>query len=662
MLTIVRNYVGYRAGLPSWLHRFLRGSPGRRKLISLLAVVTLVATSVLAGTVAMTWGSAQVDVLANGSFEQGFTSIPGCGVVGAHWGCFTNGGLASYGFYDDQWERVVFDGKHSQLIEINTKDFPAADPDRYAGIYQTVRVVPNGTYKLSLKGIIRTTEMEGDPWRYRVQVGWTKGPKADWTQVMNWEDVGWNTYYPRTEPGAFSDFQTVLRPEAEVITVYIRVWKKWGVAFQELDVNLDAISLVGPAPGMPKPQKPSMGTGGPVKPMGQAGPMDMPMRPEPGVCAGPELIYNGNFERGFNRVALGDVGRGWGAFTNGGAANYGFYDEQWERVIADGQHGQLIEINTKGLYPTDPDRYAGIYQHIGGLKKGMVYELSLRGLLRGEGNEEDPYRFAAQWGINPGKNINWQDVKQWEEMDLGPIYARTEPGALGSYTARFVAPADHIVLFIRGWKKWAISQVEMDFNLDAISLRACGGQGGPMADPKPGKDPWPGQGNQCVYVVKPGDTLAAIAAALDVPVQALIKANAIANPNLIFVGQKLQIPGCTMGADAMGPAMDGPGMKPDGAMMGMDGPPMKSDGPMMGMDGPSGPDHPDRRYGGPSMADGPAGMQDPMERRGAVYTVKAGDSLTAIAARLDVDVYALARANGIQDINLIYVGQQLMVP
>ena len=42
-----------------------------------------------------------------------------------------------------------------------------------------------------------------------------------------------------------SDFRTSLMPESDVITLFVRVWKKWGVPNQELDVNLDAISLVG---------------------------------------------------------------------------------------------------------------------------------------------------------------------------------------------------------------------------------------------------------------------------------------------------------------------------------------------------------------------------------------------------------------------------------
>ncbi|OQA47567.1 MAG: N-acetylmuramoyl-L-alanine amidase sle1 precursor [Chloroflexi bacterium ADurb.Bin325] len=44
------------------------------------------------------------------------------------------------------------------------------------------------------------------------------------------------------------------------------------------------------------------------------------------------------------------------------------------------------------------------------------------------------------------------------------------------------------------------------------------------------------------------------------------------------------------------------------------------------------------------------------------YVVKAGDTLNAIAARYGVSTSALARANGIVNINRIYVGQRLVIP
>lgn len=625
--------------------RLRQASPRQRKLWSAALALSVVAVVTTVAALPRIMRASEENILANGGFEHGFVAVPGCGIVGSQWNCFTNGGAANYGFYDDSWDLVVAEGDHSQLIEINTKDMAAGDNDRYAGLSQTARVVKGQPYRFSMRGMIRTTSTEGDPWRYSVQVGTLDRPNGDWRDVTNWVDVGWNTYYPRTEPGSFSDFQTIFVPQSEVITVFIRVWKKWGVAFEELDVDLDAIALVGPAPRRQAEMPKMGGMGGPMQagPMQdgptQQGPMEQgPAQPmgwaeqpkwdRPLVCNGQDLVFNGSFEQGFADTPLGAVGRGWGAFTNGGAAAYGFYDEQWTPVVADGKHGQLIEINSKGIYPTDADRYAGIYQRLDGLYPGATYELTLRGLLRGEGDEEDPYRFAAQWGI--GQNPDWMQVEEWTEMDLGAIAKRTEPGSMATYTVRFEAPGRGAVLFIRGWKKWAITNVEMDFNLDAISVRACEPAGGAM--PGQGQGGPEMGGANCLYVVKPGDSLGAIAERFGVSMDAIMRANGVADADMIYVGQKFEIPGCG---------------KPGQDMGGMQEPMPTEQGPM---DGPQRP----KGEGRPDSAEQP--------RMGKSYTVREGDSLGAIAERFGVDVYALASANGIDNMNMIYAGQELRIP
>lgn len=53
--------------------------------------------------------------------------------------------------------------------------------------------------------------------------------------------------------------------------------------------------------------------------------------------------------------------------------------------------------------------------------------------------------------------------------------------------------------------------------------------------------PSPGPGGQ-TYVVQPGDTLYSIAVRYDTTVQALMVANNLSNPNLIYVGQTLKVP------------------------------------------------------------------------------------------------------------------------
>lgn len=688
-----------------WSQRLSGVSPGLRRGVSLVMVIAIIASMVTVAIWPAPTSASLTNVLYNGGFEQGFSSQPGCGMVGSGWQCFTNGGAANYGFYDDQWDRVVAEGKHSQLLELNTKGIMLGDADRYAGIYQTVPVVDWAEYTFSLKGIIRTTNLDGDKWRYRVQVGWSFGPYPDWTKVTNWTDVGWDKYYLRTDPGAFSSFTTRLMAEADYVTMYVRVWKKWGVPEEELDVNFDAISLVGPSPyyyddhykdpidpgfnvpivdpgyadpGYADPgydkHPPVVDPGYGLQPVdpGYAYPPVVdpgyghpPVDPgysyppvPAGACAGPNLVYNGDFERGFNAVSVGKVGNSWGYFTNGGGANYGFYDDEWYRVRSDGAHSQLIEINTKNIYPVDNDRYAGIYQYITGLHPGVTYELTVHGLLRGEGNEDDPYRFEAQWGFMPGYNGDWSTVNNWTAMNFGPISKRTDPAPLATYTAKFVAQSTDITLFIRGWKKWGVPQVEMDFNIDGVSLVSCGGHGGPVKPVHPiyppvdpctptpdcgdgwyqpiappilppvdgcwptpdcGGDPWypvdPGYG--CTYVVQPGDTLASIAYQVGASMHELIRINNIVNPDLIFVGQVLTLPGCAAPVPLPEPL-------PCGAPVGC--------------------------------------SVDPVHPAGQTYTVQPGDTLSQIAAWFGVSADYLCEVNGLWNPNIIYVGQVLIIP
>jgi LysM repeat protein len=589
----------------------------------LLFVGALLLGAVAVAAIPQSTVASDVNVLNNGGFEHGFGNQPGCGTVGTGWTCFTNGGAANYGFYDDQWSPTVADGGHSQLIEINTKGIAAPEHDRYAGIYQTVRVVDWANYTFSLKGMIRTTLMDGDPWRYRVEVGWTNGSYADWSRVSNWQDVGWDSYYERESPGGFSTFATNIMAEDDYLTVYVRVWKKWGISGEEIDINFDTIALTGPA------HYHHGGVGGPVG----AGPIGPAVDYAPGTapvtgggqCGGKELIYNGGFEYGFNPVAAGHIGKSWGYFTNGGAANYGFYDDQWAPILAEGGHAQLIEINSKGVYPADNDRYAGIYQQLSWLKPGATYELTVKGVLRGAGNEDDPYRFEAQWGYNQGYNADWMQVANWQTIDFGEIQSRTEPRGVRTYTVQFTAPSSDITLFLRGWKKWGITEVEMDLNFDAISLRGCV----PGGEHKPA--PQPGYG--CSYTVAPGDVLSLIAQRHGVSVHDLMKVNSIGNPNLIYVGQVLQIPGCNAAPAAPPP------------------PPVAI---------PVTPAPPPVAKPVEKPVHKPEHKPAPAEQR--IHVVAPGESLGYICNLYGVDINTLARVNNIANVNLIYVGQEIVIP
>ena len=106
------------------------------------------------------------------------------------------------------------------------------------------------------------------------------------------------------------------------------------------------------------------------------------------------------------------------------------------------------------------------------------------------------------------------------------------------------------------------------------------------------------QASGLVHVVRVGDTMYSIARTYGTTVWAIAAANGIANPNLIFVGQRLHIP--------------------SGA------PP----GPMPG----------------------------------GVYIVRPGDTLSSIARHFGVSLPALIAANHIVNPNCIFAGQRLIIP
>lgn len=107
------------------------------------------------------------------------------------------------------------------------------------------------------------------------------------------------------------------------------------------------------------------------------------------------------------------------------------------------------------------------------------------------------------------------------------------------------------------------------------------------------------------YTVRRGDTLAEIAARFGTTVAAIMSVNGISNPNLIFVGQRLSIPRTRT---TVVPA-------PRASLLG---------------------------------------------RR--TYVVQPGDTLFLIASRFHRNIYDIARANGILNLNHIFVGQVLIIP
>jgi LysM repeat protein len=115
-----------------------------------------------------------------------------------------------------------------------------------------------------------------------------------------------------------------------------------------------------------------------------------------------------------------------------------------------------------------------------------------------------------------------------------------------------------------------------------------------------------GGGSGTTHVVQRGETLYSIALRYGTSVSALVSANGLRNPNYIWVGQRLRISGGGGGGSSRG---------------------------------------------GGSL---PAG--------GTVHVVQRGETLAGIAYRYGTTVAAIASANGLRNPNFIWVGQRLRIP
>jgi hypothetical protein len=186
------------------------------------------------------------NLVANGDFEGGF----GVDGVAYAWHKFDNGGEMTASWHDDTWLPVIYDGAHSQLIEINTVCRGASDPDRYAGIYQKLTVKAGTTYELCMHGMLRSLWGDPDPisWGYTPQIGIDQAGSTDWSTLAaeDWTDIPWDNVYPRTEPGEELDSYCMnVKAESSSLTLFIRLWKKWPTAGREVLLNVDGITFDG---------------------------------------------------------------------------------------------------------------------------------------------------------------------------------------------------------------------------------------------------------------------------------------------------------------------------------------------------------------------------------------------------------------------------------
>jgi LysM repeat protein len=183
----------------------------------------------------------------------------------------------------------------------------------------------------------------------------------------------------------------------------------------------------------------------------------------------------------------------------------------------------------------------------------------------------------------------------------------------------------------------------------------------PPPTPTPGPSPTPGP-EQCIYTVKPGDTLFSIAKRFGTTVSAIAQANNITNVNQIFVGQQLVIPNCVPGPQPPPTKCFTYIVKPGDTLFSLA---RRFNTTVEAIALQNHIVNPNLIFVGQKLTICPKGVAPPPPpppQKCVFYTVKPGDTLYSIALRYGTTVQAIALANNIVNPNLIFIGQTLCIP
>jgi hypothetical protein len=194
------------------------------------------------------------NLIKNGDFEKPWEPLNG---VAPDWVPYHNG-QAFFGWYDEQWLEAVHKGEHAQLMEIDETE--ADILDRVIAIHQTVDVVPNSEYQLTIYAIMRTdapAELRNKS-EYEMHWGIDKLGEGNYDNVEEWVHmplteqlrIGSNGTFPEDIPLFYERISDTVRtgPDTNRITLFIRGLKKFPTG-TEVNFDVDDVSLVGPAPG-----------------------------------------------------------------------------------------------------------------------------------------------------------------------------------------------------------------------------------------------------------------------------------------------------------------------------------------------------------------------------------------------------------------------------
>jgi hypothetical protein len=183
-------------------------------------------------------GIAVGELLENGDFETFGDGL------GKGWTSFRNDNVIAVFSPEGPDGPYVESGNFAQRITMAE----ASQPDRYAGIYQQVGVIPGQVYSLTLYGQIRTgyADVNQSSYGYRLQYAIDHTGGDNWQNVpaAAWIELPWDEQQLHSPDVKFLSYTSTISATSDTITLFVRVWNKWANP-AEVQYTLDSFSLVG---------------------------------------------------------------------------------------------------------------------------------------------------------------------------------------------------------------------------------------------------------------------------------------------------------------------------------------------------------------------------------------------------------------------------------
>jgi LysM repeat protein len=247
-------------------------------------------------------------------------------------------------------------------------------------------------------------------------------------------------------------------------------------------------------------------------------------------------------------------------------------------------------------------------------------------------------------GSNPlGSSVVWSEAvladNTWVQLS---VYAQ--------------AQGSQVTVFTRGAPEYRVKH--NDSYWDDLSLvQVAAVPAATASPPQPTAAPT-AESPPDTYTVQAGDTLFRIALRFDTTVQALMELNGLGDPNTIWVGQNLLVRGTRAVETPATTAGTGSYTVQPGDFLGAIA--LRFNTTVAALTSLNNIVNPDLVYVGQTLLV-PGGAAAPAPEP-ITHIVQPGEMLSSIAAQYGVSMWAIAEANNLANVNFIWVGQALVIP